>query len=355
MAVTGPLLVHGGTDAGPPIRIDFSSNAHPLGPNPAVIAAVERADRKSYPDPTYTSLRSELGAFHGVEADRIVVGGSASELIWRLTHSWAAMGSGAILTDDRTFVEYLRAARALDIPAAADRSVWPTQTPVLHWYCNPDNPSGESKDQAIATALDRVTTGAAPFDLIVVDLAYWPFRSLLRADTEPSVCLRASWADQVGQLWSPNKLHGLTGVRGAYLVLPSNPHPRVAVDQLTTLAPSWVLGADGIALLEAHVRPESCDFLRDTAPTLRAWKRSQECRLQEAGWQAEPSPMHYGLWRPAVHLPRQAVWHARLRAEGIKLRDAASFGRPGWVRLVSRSPEDVQQLLALTEPFQEHL
>jgi histidinol-phosphate aminotransferase len=352
MTALSSTLVHGGPDDGLPIRVDFSTNAHPLGPNPTVRAAVDRADRTRYPDPHYTTLRSALGAFHYVDADRIVVGASASELIWRLTRCWNTTVGAAVLTDDRTYGEYLRAARALNVPACADRSLWPADTAVLQWWCNPDNPSGANQDEAIAKMLDgsKVTYR----DLIVVDLAYWPFRTLLIDAPLSPPLLTTPWADRVVQLWSPNKLHGLTGVRGAYLVLPRNSHALISADTLTSIAPSWVLGGDGVALLEAHVSPESSDFLRNTAPTLRRWKQAQDTRLKQAGWQEQLSPLHYGLWQPPIPPSRHAEWHARLREEGIKVRDATSFGRPGWVRLVSRARPDVEQLLTLTEPFQDH-
>jgi histidinol-phosphate aminotransferase len=344
------ISMHGGTDDGPPIRIDFSTNSHPLGPNPVVRAAVECADRTRYPDPQYKSLRSALGDFHEVSPERIVVGASASELIWRLTRFWSEAGDSGVLTDDRTFGEYLRAARELNVPVTADRSVWVASTSVLHWYCNPDNPSGVNRSEEISRALDGSRARSSHCDLIVVDLAYWPFRWLLDAEAQPEV-LTAPWADDIVQLWSPNKLHGLTGARGAYLVLPKKVHPRATLERLTALAPSWVLGADGVALLRAHVSPDSLCYLRDTASTLRVWKHTQDRRLQEAGWQSQPSPLHYGLWQPPVMQSSQPQWHARLREKGIKLRDAASFGRLGWVRLVSRSPDEVQQLLVETDPF----
>jgi histidinol-phosphate aminotransferase len=158
----------------------------------------------------------------------------------------------------------------------------------------------------------------------------------------------------VVQLWSPNKLHGLTGVRGAYLVLPPDGHPHISGETLTSLAPSWVLGADGVALLQAHMHPEATGFLRDTAPILRNWKTDQDRRLREAGWASQASHLHYGLWRPPVRRTLQPQWQQRLRQDGIKLRDANSFDRPGWVRLGSRAPEDVQRLMALTEPFRSN-
>jgi histidinol-phosphate aminotransferase len=345
--------MHGGTDSGPPIRLDFSTNAHPLGPNPFVREAVLRADRARYPDPHYTSLRSALGAFHRVQADRIVVGASASELIWRLSRCWIAAGAAAILTDNRTFGEYLRAARAVGAPVAAERSAWPPEIAVLRWCCNPDNPTGAHQDQVCETALAAISAAPVRHDLIVADLAYWPFRAILSLDDGCPAVLHAAWADDVIQLWSPNKLHGLTGVRGAYLVLPANPIPRINAETLTSLAPSWVLGADGVALLRAHVCPDAFGFLRDTAPALRAWKKEQDRRLTEAGWYSESSPMHYGLWRPPVEPSLQPRWHAHLRELGVKLRDATSFDRPGWVRLVSRTPHDVEKLLALTERFRD--
>jgi histidinol-phosphate aminotransferase len=344
-----PAAVHGGPDDGPAIRIDFSSNAHPLGPNPFVSDAVGRADRSRYPDPCYTRLRRRLADFHNAEVSRIVVGGSASELIWRITRCWHAPEGAGVVADDKTFGEYLRAARALKVTVAPDRSFWPTATPALHWCCNPDNPTGAITDAQIEAALTAHVGAGRTRDLMVADLAYWPFRALLSIDPPGAAVPLPAWADQVVQLWSPNKLHGLTGVRGAYLVMPATPHRGMDPDALRALAPSWILGADGTALLEAHVQPQATAFLIATAPTLRAWRDHQQRRLLDAGWQSEPSALHYGLWRPPLDPTAFTPWQARLREEGIKVRDAASFGRPGWVRLVCRDPKDVELLVSLTQ------
>jgi histidinol-phosphate aminotransferase len=339
--------VHGGPDSGPPIAMDFSTNAHPMGPNPWLEEHIRRADRGRYPDPEYTQLREALASFHRVTCERVVIGASASELIWRLTKAWSALERAVVVTNGRTFGEYLRAARALRLPVrSGPRST--TSAPLL-WYCNPDNPSGEIRDGAIAGALEYLAAARRPRALVATDLAYWPFRELLQGRETRG--LHAPWSNEVVQLWSPNKLHGLTGVRGAYLILPAN-CTQLNQRALASLTPSWLLGADGVALLAGHARSEARRFLEDTAPRLRQWKALQDRRLQEAGWKARTSELHFGLWQPPLSPMAQRAWHAQLRLCGVKVRDARSFGRPGWVRLVTRAPQEVDELIALTERFQ---
>lgn len=338
--------VHGGPDSGPPIAVDFSTNAHPMGPNPWLEECIRRADRSRYPDPGYTGLREALGLFHGVASERVVIGASASELIWRLTRAWGALGRAAVVTSQRTFGEYLRAARALGLPVRSGAR-GATQAHLL-WYCNPDNPSGRIQDGAIAAALERLAAARAPRGVVATDLAYWPFRHLLGG--RQTLQLDTPWSDEVVQLWSPNKLHGLTGVRAAYLILPLT-GARLSLSRLESLAPSWPLGADGVALLAGHTQREARRFLDDTGPKLREWKTLQDRRLLDAGWKPQASEMHFGLWQPPVPRAAQRAWHARLRLSGIKVRDARSFGRPGWVRLVTRAPRQVEELISVTDRF----
>ena len=338
--------VHGGPDSGPPIAVDFSTNAHPMGPNPWIEECIRRADRSRYPDPAYTALREALGEFHAVAPERVVVGASASELIWRLTRAWSALRRAAVVTSQRTFGEYLRAARALGLPIRADTR-GATQTHLL-WCCNPDNPSGEIRDEAIAQAVKSLVAPRGSRAVIAVDLAYWPFRQLLGG--RGSFKLDTPWSHEVVQLWSPNKLHGLTGVRAAYLILPaSSRHLRRT--ELEGLAPSWPLGADGLALLTGHTQREAKRFLDETGPRLCEWKALQDRSLTEAGWKPQLSAMHFGLWQPPVPRGAQWAWHAQLRSSGFKLRDARSFGRPGWVRLVTRAPQQVEELIVMTARF----
>ena len=72
--------IHGGaTDA----RWDFSTNANCLGSCPAALQAIAAADLSSYPDASYQALIAQLAQWHGVTAQRVILGASASELIMR--------------------------------------------------------------------------------------------------------------------------------------------------------------------------------------------------------------------------------------------------------------------------------
>ena len=82
---TGFVRVHGGPDQyGVPL-FDFSTNGNACGPCPSALAAVMQADATQYPDASYTALRQQLAAFHGIDAQRVVLAASASEFIFPIT------------------------------------------------------------------------------------------------------------------------------------------------------------------------------------------------------------------------------------------------------------------------------
>lgn len=145
--------------------------------------------------------------------------------------------------------------------------------------------------------------------------------------------------DAVWQLHSPNKALGLTGVRAAYAIAPAETSEAAA--HAARLAPSWVLGAHGVALLQAWCDPQVQELLQVGKVRLLAWKARQVTMLRGLGCTVRPGLANFMVVRPPGELPPLL---ARLRGKGIKLRDCASFGLPGWVRL-SVQPPDAQDVL----------
>ncbi|APW42697.1 aminotransferase class I/II-fold pyridoxal phosphate-dependent enzyme [Rhodoferax saidenbachensis] len=311
--------IHGGPDAlGAPLY-DFSTNSNACGPCPQVLAAVQAADATRYPDAGYTAVRAALAVFHGVAAWRIVLAGSASEFIFRIT-AWAVQqGARSVCLPAHAYGDYAHAARPWGLDALTD-----VDAAALVWACEPSSPLGQAHGQ-----------WPAELSHVVLDSAYAPLR------LSGASSLNDSQRDALWQLFSPNKALGLTGVRAAYAIAPHD--AAQAVQQLDALAPSWVLGAHGVAMLLAWTQSDTQAWLQQSLHTLRGWKRRQVELLQGAGWEVLPSDTPFFCARPPVDA---VALCARLRTQGIKLRDTTSFGLPGQVRLGVLSPQAQDALLA---------
>lgn len=312
---------HGGTDAlGVPAH-DFSTNRNACGPCPEAVAALQSAHLAQYPDPHYTALRLQLAAFHAVAPERLVIGGSSSELIHRLTQHALRQGATKVSLPRHSYGDYAQAAQVWGLHTDARSPAWGEG---LHWACEPSSPLGRVEDMWQALPADACHHG------LVLDCAYRP---LWLEGPAPQRDMAALW-----QLWTPNKALGMTGVRAAYAIAPERT-TQAQIDALRALAPSWVVGAHGVAMLQAWVTPEVQAWLARSLDTLRHWKARQLALCERLGWAVLPGHQaNYfvaRLPRDPADLPARL---ASLRSQGIKLRDARSFGLPGHVRLGVMAP-----------------
>ncbi|MDR2325038.1 MAG: aminotransferase class I/II-fold pyridoxal phosphate-dependent enzyme [Acidovorax sp.] len=315
--------LHGGTDAlGVPAH-DFSTNRNACGPCPAAEATLQAAHAAQYPDPLYTDLRAQLAEFHGVAVERLLIGGSSSELIHRLTQHALRSGARAISLPAHHYGDYAQAAAVwgLERLGRGDAD--------LHWWCEPSSPLGQLEVEGFPPLLQGEGRGEGRGEGAcswhVLDCAYRP---LWLEGQAPARHLDGLW-----QLWTPNKALGMTGVRAAYAIAPLHVS-QAEMQALRALAPSWVVGAHGVAMLQAWVTAEVQQWLAQSLEQLRAWKAQQLTLCACLGWQVLPG--HQANYFVA-HLPLSEAAMAQrltaLRVQGIKLRDCASFGLPGHVRL----------------------
>lgn len=327
---------HGGPDAAGAAPHDFSTNSNACGPCPQALQAVEAADASRYPDPAYTALREMLAAFHGVAADRILPAASASEFIHRVTALAVRLGRQTVALPRHGYGDYLRAAQAWGLQVQhVPQGMEDSHLASLEWACEPSSPSGLA-DPALASWHAQCARSDA---LRVLDCAYVPL--CLEGQAGPL-------SPHVWQLWTPNKALGMTGVRAAYAIAPpQEPPQRLAA--LRLLAPSWPLGAHGVAMLSAWTRPDVQRWLQSSLATLRGWKHAQLALCHSLGWEVLAGSMaNYFVARlPVPDVP--LALHA-LRLRGIKLRDCTSFGLPGHVRLGVLPPPSQQ---ALRQAWQE--
>jgi histidinol-phosphate aminotransferase len=306
------LRVHGGPDAlGAPPH-DFSTNSNACGPCPQALAAVQAADATRYPDASYRAVREQLATLHGVAVGRVLLAASASEFIFRLSAWVARQGHRTVWLPAQHYGDYASAAQAWGL-----QRVTAASEAALRWACDPSSPLGQAQAEAGGWLQGP--------GVCVLDRAYEQLR------LDGALALTQEQLLRVWQLYSPNKALGLTGVRAAYAIAPLDAPE--AVRQLEALAPSWPVGAHGVALLQAWTQPEVQAWVRSSLPMLRAWKARQVALCEQLGWQVEPSLANYFCARPEVQGEVLAHALAALRAQGIKLRDTTSFGLPGRVRL----------------------
>lgn len=326
--------MHGGTDAlGVPAH-DFSTNRNACGPCPQAVAALAAAHAAQYPDPHYTDLRAQLAAFHNVDARRVLVAGSASEGIHRLTAHAVRSGGQQVTLPTHSYGDYPHAAHVWQLPLRARATH--AAGAGLHWACAPSSPLGCEEDVAALWAQP-----APPGTWRVLDCAYAPLR--LHGAARHGLDL-----DQLWQLWTPNKALGLTGVRAAYVIAPQQASD-AELAALRALAPSWVVGAHGVAMLQAWTTAAVQHWLQTSLATLRVWKTQQLQLCADLGWQVQPGHQanyFVARWPAALHGAAMAQRLQQLRAQGIKLRDCASFGLPGHVRMGVLPPASQQALLA---------
>ena len=318
---------HGGPDALGVPAFDFSSNQNAAGPCPQALAAVQQADCRYYPDPEYTALRRSLADFYQVDDWRIVIGASSSELIFRLSALAAqsakatpgAATAAGVWLPPQHYGDYARAAQICGLQGSTDEA-----TAKLVWLCEPSSPLGQ--DQAgLLDWFDRPQIQ----QIRVLDCAYEALR--LEGESLLTRVLR----DRIWQLFSPNKALGMTGVRGAFAIAPQ--HAGAQVKRIKQLAHSWPLGAHGAAMLQAWTQPEVQAWLAASLPQLREWKAAQIALCTgKLGWVCRPSVAHFYT----AQLPVKDLAHslAQLRQRGVKLRDCASFGLPGLVRVAAMPP-----------------
>lgn len=309
--------VHGGPDARGAVRWDFSTNANACGPCPGALQAVREADVTRYPDPAYAALRESLAKRHGVDVRRIVIAGSGSEFIFRFT-AWAARQVRVVSVPEFAYGDYAAAAAAHDLDTERRTVGTSAHRSMLTWLCDPSSPLGQADP-------------ATPRELTIIDLAYEP----LRLSGAPRCDLDTLW-----QLWTPNKALGLTGVRGAYAIAPASAGD--AVTELEALAPSWVLGAHGAAMLASWCEAETHAWLQASLQKLREWKQRQVELVAAFGWKVQASGANFFTCEVG---PRAAAIAADLRGYGVQVRDCTSFGLAGYWRLGVRPPDAQDALL----------
>ena len=254
------------------------------------------------------------------------MGAGASELVLRAV----AVSDGPVLVREPTFVEYRKAAHAWgrELLVARDDTSFLELLPRagIAFLCHPNNPDGRRHPaEFLAQVSDRAAASRIP---VVLDLAYAPMADGL-SDPPAGLC----------QLWAPNKAMDCAGVRAGYLVADD----AAFAARLEATAPSWILSAEGVELLTEFVEPATWEWFTATHGAIRALRSELAALLRERGWEVREGEANFLVAAPPPPQSPAAV-AAALRERGIRVRDAANMGLPGWLRLAARPRKELDLL-----------
>lgn len=329
--------------------IKLSSNECALGASQKAMAALRdaAADLHRYPDSAATALRAAIGAFHGVEADRLVCGDGSDELLHLLVQGYAGPGD-EVLYSEHGFVVYPMVAQAVgatpvrssEIKCRVDVDAMlakvNSRTRVV-FVANP-NSTGTYIPQADVERLRR----KLPADvLLVLDAAYAEFVEV--HDYEPGIAMvRATNNTVMTRTFS--KAFGLAGVRLGWAYCP----PAIAEVLNRLRAPFNVtLPAQraGVAGLEDR------EFFAAVRAHNGKWRPWLEKELAALGLEPVPSVANFVLTRFPGGAAQANAANAHLTARGVLVREMTAYGLGDCLRITVGREDELNALIAGLKDF----
>lgn len=297
--------------------LDFSANLNPYPPH--VDWAPDPACLGHYPDDRYPALREAIARTFGRSPDEVTVGNGSIEVIRSFCS--AALGPGDRACIDRpTFAEYRVA-----VELAGARAVPETANTAARFLCNPNNPTGELLGRPCLEAMLEATPASTRFfvDEAFVELA------------DPSASMLASRDDRVFVLRSMTKAFAVPGLRIGF----GFGDPEL-VDRCERCRPPWSVNAfaEGFALAALREYPS----LEESRRRIRAEREHLAEGLAALGFEPLPSSANFICARSPVPPGTLAAGLARRR---IRIRDCASLGLPGRIRVAVRARDENRRLL----------
>lgn len=271
----------------PSAILDLSLSVNPFAPDVAALAAREVEALRHYPDPAVAT--AALAEAIGVDHDQLLVTNGGAQAIALLA---AERPRGRV--DEPEFSLYRRHLQTVAVDAP-------------RWRSNPHNPTG-----ALAGSEERAE---------VWDEAFYPLTtgSWTRGDPDAVV---------VGSL---TKLFACPGLRLGYVVA----RDVALVERLRWRQPEWSVNSVALALV-----PRLLDVadLPGWARGIAVLRHELAHVLSGAGLRPRPSQASWLLVEGAEGL------RERLAGQGILVRDTASFGLPGSVRVAVPDATSLERL-----------
>lgn len=331
----------------------LSANESPLGPSPRAVQALrDMADQIAiYPEGSSLKLRETIGAVHGLDPARIIMGAGSDNILELLALAYIGPGDEGLYTQ-YGFLEYkIVTLAAGGVPVVAPEKNYTadvdaildcvTERTKIVFIANPNNPTGSYLPQG---EIERLASSLPPHVILVLDAAYAEY--VTANDYEAGVAL-ATTRDNVVMTRTFSKLYGLAGLRLGW-----GYGPRHIIDALNRIRSpfnvSTAASAAGIAatLDKAHL---------DAAVAHNAkWLPWLAQEISALGLDVLPSVANFVAIRFPTQPGRTAADADRfLTARGLVLRAIGAYGMGEFLRLTVGVPEANEAVVAALAEFLE--
>ncbi len=340
-----------GADGRPLIKL--SANENPLGTSPAALAARGAAAEASrYPDPDSSELRAAIGAVHGIDPARIVMGTGSDELLNLAAQGYAGPGDAVVYVRYGFSVYDIAARRCGAEPVVAPDADYGTDVDALLalvnyrtrvvFLANPNNPTGGFLPRA---ELARLHAGLPADVLLVVDQAYAEY--VAPEDDDGGLALAAAH-DNVLVTRTFSKIYGLAGERVGW----GTGAPGI-VDTLNRIRGPFNVTATGQAMALAALGDQ------DFVTRAREHNASERARFVTAleslgnfGIRPLPSEANFVLIRFTGALSAEAAYNG-LASAGYIVRWLPGQGLPDALRITIGTSPQMDEIAAVLRRLAE--
>lgn len=304
--------------------LDFSANINPLGmPDTAKNAIINGIDKyETYPDYSSRQLRNALSIFYNFDADRIVCGNGAADLIFRIC---LALRPKKVLIPSPTFSEYEEAAKIsggvvhnhilieqenFDVTLKIIESI--DKDTDMVFLCSPNNPTGRAVDLRIIEAiLIKLQENKG---ILVLDQCFVNF--LLDEDEYFAINLLKKY-DNLIILGAFTKIFAMAGLRLGYALFGSKDIAAKIENTLQPWAVSTVASEAGCAAL-------SRDFINKTKQYVKEQRDFLTNSLSDIGIRVFESQANYILIKSDQNILDGDLADEALK-HGVLIRKCSNF------------------------------
>ncbi|MDB6049784.1 MAG: histidinol-phosphate aminotransferase [Pseudomonas sp.] len=318
----------------------LGSNENPLGPAPAVTAAMAQAcsEIALYPDASCEALRNALSAKLGVPGKQLVFGNGSEDLLSIISRVFLDHGDEVVTVVPSFGLHFIyplaagaqvigvpmTASGAFDLPSML-AAITP-RTRLLMFSC-PSNPVGST---LTADELRQLLDALPAHCLLVFDEAYYEYAQfeaeypdclgLIQASGKPFILLRTF-----------SKAYSLAGLRIGYGIV-SDPLLADLIDRLRT-----PFNVNRVAQAAAVAALADDEHLQTTLAHVARERRRLTAALQELGLSTAPSMANFLYFTTAR--PAEEINQALLR-EGVIIKPWREAGYAQHLRVSIGSCED---------------